>query len=147
MNAAGEKISVFDISNAWYEQYLGRKKMSELIQMMNHDQVLLPKSVILTTDHHNNTQMYTDGVRSRPPLFTNEADFHTGKYLEAYQWEYHAYSADFLNAQTKNHLLPDLQKMKVRGTSFNDEVLLLKPAPLPSCFTRFFQTLVSPRHL
>jgi len=145
MNSAGEKISVFDISNAWYEQYLGRKKISELIRLMNHDQVLLPKSVILTTDHHNNTQMYTDGVRTRPPMFTNEADFHNGKFLEAYQWEYHGYSVDFLNAQSKNHLLPDFQKIPVRGTSFNADVLVAKPPPIPDCFTRFFQSLLAPR--
>jgi len=145
MKNAGEKISVFDISNAWYEQYLGRKKMSELVRMMNFDQVLLPKSIILTTDHHNSTQMYTHGVRSRKPLFPNEADFHNGKYFESYQWEYHGYSAEFLNVQSKNHQLPDFQKMKARGTSLDDLVLISKTSAPPSCFSRFFKSINPPQ--
>jgi hypothetical protein len=117
---AGIPLAVFDISNAWYEQYIGPKTFSELLDILDRDGNLANDSLILLTDHHQRIKSYSHALPTKKPFFTTTVSLEAKAYHEEYDWSYHAYRKEYLRKHSKGEGIQIPKRSAVKVSSFDD---------------------------
>jgi hypothetical protein len=118
-------LSVFDISNAWYEQYIGPKNFSRMLGVLEKDGRLSDESVILLTDHHNRIKSYSNGLPKSKPAFSSISSLEKGGFHDEYDWSYHGYHKKFLKNESKTGALEIGKRPKLNVSSLDADSLVL----------------------
>ncbi len=92
-------LAVFDLSNAWSRKYLGPQNTDELVKMLSSSSAAKPESVFVITDYRKN-QFYKNGERAKAPWLSTQAKIQDTNAHYEYDWEYHGFTFDYLNAHS-----------------------------------------------